>query len=48
MTQGKIESIASDEMRVVIKDFSEQGILVTFGDMSKDRYTIKLAARAMN
>lgn len=35
-------------MRAVIKDFSEQGVVVTFGDMSKDRYTVKLAARAMN
>lgn len=48
MLQGKIESISNEELVAAVKDMAEQNILAYYGDLTKDRFSVKLAGRGIN
>lgn len=44
-SEGKIESISQDELVTVVKDLTEQNILSHYGDLTREKYTVRLAGR---
>lgn len=47
-SEGKLDSISQDELVTVVKDMAEQNILAHYGDLSKDKFTVRLAGRGTN